>query len=143
MTLDDMNLDSRIDQIEFKNGYLVFYWEDYFKDKIFEIRIKTDSVYINYKLEEIAYEFCQIRKFNLIDYLPVDEKSKLYMMPPTFIAQMKAVRQKFHLAAGLNSIEWKHFIQVYGDGVILACPLKSYDNVDIEDIGTMININPN
>jgi hypothetical protein len=143
MTLQDLRGDSRVDAIEFKNGYLQFYFEDYFNDRIFEIKIKTDLAYINFKLDEIAYEFCHFRKFNLSDHLLIDEKSKLYLMPESFIKQMKAARQKFNLAIGLNSEEWKHFIQVYGDGLIIACPVKSWENIDIEDVGTIVNISPN
>lgn len=143
MTLQDLRGDSRVEAIQFNNGYLQFYYEDYFNDRIYEIKIKTDLVYINYKLDEIAYEFCHIRKFTLKDHLPVDEKSKLYLMPDSFIKQMKAARQKFNLAIGLNSEEWKYFFQVYGDGLIIACPVKSWENIDIEDIGTIVNLNPN
>lgn len=143
MTLEDLNFDSRIDAIEFKGGYLQFYWEDYYQDKIFEVRIKTDLCYINFKMDEIAYEFCQIRKLKIEDFLIIDEKSKLYIMPDTFIKQMRVARQKMNLAVGLNSGEWKYFIQVYGDGLVLACPVKSLDNIDIESVGTMINLSQN
>jgi hypothetical protein len=143
MTLENLRGDARVESIEFKNGFVRFYYEDYFNDRIYELKIKTDLAYINYKLDEIAYEFCQIRKFNLSDHLPIDEKSKLYLMPSEFIAQMKIARQKFNLAVGLNSSEWKYFIQIFGDGLIIACPVKSFENIDIEEVGTIVNINPN
>ncbi|GAB1370439.1 hypothetical protein MASR1M45_05000 [Candidatus Kapaibacterium sp.] len=143
MTLQNLKSDARVEGIEFKNGYLHFYYEDYFNDKIYEVRIKTDLCYVNYKLDEIAYEFCHIRQYKLADHLPIDEKSKLYIMPEGFIKQMKVARQKYNLAIGLNSQEWKHFIQVYGDGLIIACPVKSLENIDIEEVGTIVNINPN
>ena len=143
MNIQNLRPDSRVEGIEFKSGYVQFYYEDYFNDKIYEVKIKTDLAYINYKLDEIAYEFCHIRQFTLSDHLPIDEKSKLYLMPDTFIKQMKAARQKFNLAIGLNSAEWKNFLQVYGDGLIVACPVKSWENIDIEEVGTIVNINPN
>lgn len=143
MTLQDLRSDARVAAIEFKNGYIQFIYEDFFSERIFEIKIKTDFAYINYKLDEIAYEFCQIRHFNLKDQLPIDEKSKLYIMPDTFIKQMKIARQKFNLAIGLNSIEWKNFIQVYGDGLIIACPVKNLENIDIEEICTILNLSTN
>jgi hypothetical protein len=143
MTLQNLKGDSRVESMEFKGGFVQFFYEDYFNDRIFQIKIKTDVAYINYKLDEIAYEFCQIRQFNLIDHLPIDEKSNLYLMPSQFIQQMKSARQKFNLAIGLNSLEWKQFIQVYGDGLIIACPVKSWENIDIEEVGTIVNINPN
>lgn len=143
MTIEDLNSDSRIEKIEFSNGYLQFYWEDYFQERIFEIRIKTDYCYVNTRMEELAYEFCKLRKFDLKDYLKIDEKSRLYLMPSDFVSQMKIARNKMNLAIGLNSTEWRHFFQVQGDGLVLACPVKNWDNVDIEEIGTLININPN
>ncbi|MDX9790513.1 MAG: hypothetical protein RBT61_06770, partial [Candidatus Kapabacteria bacterium] len=90
-----------------------------------------------------AYEFCSIRQFNLTDHMPIDEKSKLYIMPDTFIQQMKAARQKFNLAVGLNSEEWKYFFQVFGDGLVIACPVKSWENVDIEEVGKILNLSKN
>jgi hypothetical protein len=75
--------------------------------------------------------------------MPIDEKSKLYIMPDTFIQQMKAARQKFNLAVGLNSEEWKYFFQVFGDGLVIACPVKSWENVDIEEVGKILNLSKN
>ena len=143
MNLHELSGDSHVYNISFNEGFVNFIFEDYVRDRIFDIRIKTDIAFINYRLDEFAYEYCTLRKFNLNEYLQIDEKSKLYTMPADFIAQMKIARQKFHLAIGLNSNDWKEFIQVIGYGIIIACPIKSSDSIDITDIGSMINISPN
>ncbi len=143
MNLHELSGDSRVVNITFNEGFINFIFEDYVSDRIFEIRIKTDIAFINYRLDEFAYEYCSIKKFDLKEHLSIDEKSKLYIMPSEFISQMKIARQKFHLAIGLNSTEWKEFIQVLGYGIIIACPVKSSDSVDIAEIGSLINIHPN
>ncbi len=143
MNIHELSGDSRVENMSFNEGFITFIFEDYVSDRIFEIRIKTDVAFINYRLDEFAYEYCSIKKFNLMEHLLIDEKSKLYIMPSDFISQMKIARQKFNLAIGLNSTEWKEFIQVIGYGVIIACPVKSSDSVDITEIGSLINIHPN
>ena len=143
MNIHELSGDSRVENMSFNEGFITFIFEDYVSDRIFEIRIKTDVAFINYRLDEFAYEYCSIKKFNLSEHLLIDDKSKLYIMPSDFISQMKIARQKFNLAIGLNSTEWKEFIQVIGYGVIIACPVKSSDSVDIAEIGSLINIHPN
>lgn len=143
MNLHELSADSKIEEIDFSEGHITFIFEDFFQDRIFEVKIRTDVAFINNKLDEFAYEYCNIRKYKLSDHLPIDDKSKFYVMPPDFISQMKVARQKFHLAIGLNSAEWREFIQVIGYGIIIACPVKNEDSIEITEIGTLFSIHPN
>ena len=65
------------------------------------------------------------------------------MMPQGFVPQMRITRQKFHLAIGLNSTTWKEFIQVVGNGIVLACPIKGIDNIFIQEYKPFFSFNPN
>lgn len=143
MNLHELGEDARIYEMVFQNGSVQFFYDDYDREKVFHVKIKTDLAYINYRLDEIAYEFCHVRMVKLSDQLNIDEKSKLYILPEKFIAQMKMARNKYHLALGLNSREWKYFVQIFGDGIIIACPVKSTESIDIEEFGSILSIGTN
>lgn len=143
MNLHEFSVDLRIESMAFSEGYVSFLIEDYGKDKIFDVRIRTDFAFINYRLDETAYDYCQIRHYHLQNFLPINEKSKIYILPEGFVPQMRISRQKFHLAVGLNSNDWKEFIQVVGNGIILACPIKNLDCINIQEYKPFFNFNPN
>jgi hypothetical protein len=143
MNLHELGEDARIYEMAFQNGSVQFFYDDYEREKVFRVKIKTDLAYINYRLDEIAYEFCHVRIVKLADQLDIDANSKLYILPEKFIPQMKLARNKFHLALGLNSQEWKYFVQIFGDGIIIACPVKSSESIDIEEFGSILSIGTN
>ena len=73
----------------------------------------------------------KIELLALKNKLEIDNNSNIYILPNEFNKQMEATRSGYHLAAGLSSKEYHLLLKISGYRQILACPLKSEDDISI------------
>jgi hypothetical protein len=127
MNINQLSGDSSVHDVQYQNGIIQFVYSDYDSDEDYQIKIPS-SRFISDVQSELGT--VQIRLNELTSVLEIDEKSKMYILPNNFGKQMKASKDGYHLAVGLNSQEYKFLLRVSGYNLLLATPIKS--DLDIE-----------
>lgn len=129
MTISDLNGDSTVSDVCFKNGCIECQYRDGDTGENYDISIPTQR-FFSYAASE--FESVHIRIIDLKDKLPIDPKSLIFCAPQDFVKQMQATREGFLLAVGLSSCEWPLFLQIRGYELLIACPIQSEESVRVE-----------
>lgn len=131
MLPSQLNGDSTVTCLKYEDGVVYFDFEDGETGKDYKISVNTQR--FASEASEV-YGAAHIRVIDLIDVLPVDEKSKIYIMPCEFGEQMKINKNFYNLALGLKSTEFPFMLVVQGNNKILVCPIKSENEVKIDEV---------
>ncbi len=131
MRIEELSGDSSITGLKYEEGKVSFLYEDYESEKQYEICIETKSF-----KSECAGETgtVHLELIKLSDFVPVDLKSKVYVMPAEFGAQMKINRKGFNIALGLKMDEYPIMFVVQGNQRILVCPIRSEKEININEV---------
>lgn len=126
--IEELNGDSTVLEIKYTHGIATCIFEDYSLEKRFKIEIKTDIFYSdkNFEKESVHIEIIELGKYMLIN-----KPSGIYILPKDFGKQMKLVRHGFHLALGKNQKEYPYFLKIKGYNTLLACPIRSTEDVKV------------
>lgn len=131
MLISQLSGDSTVTYLKYANGVVDFNFEDGESDIEYKISIRTQRFVSETSQADGA---AHIRIVNLSDVLPVDKKSKIYIMPSGFGEQMKINRNFYNLALGLKSTEYPFMLVVEGNSKILVCPIKGENEVEINEV---------
>ena len=128
MRVDQLSGDSSATDLRYDGGVATLRFEDGDTGRAFRLRVPTDCLY-----SEAAGESgtVHVRLVRVADALPVDPASGRLAAPPGFGPQMAAVREGLHLALGRRAAEFPLLLQVRGYKVVLACPIRSVEQVEV------------
>ena len=128
MDIRQFSGDSNARNLSFEHGSLSFIYEDNDSDNILLVKISS-TVFISESLELIGTAHVEL--LNVAEYLFVDEKSLIYILGSSFIEQIKAIKKSAHLAVGMKVDKVKYIFRVCGDGLFLAVPLLSLEQISV------------
>ena len=128
MRVDQLTGDSSASNLRYESGVASLIYEDYESEQRFRVRIATDCLYSEAPAET---DSVHVRLIPLAEALSVDPASGRYTLPNDFGKQMATVRQGIHLALGRRSTEYPYFLQVRGYSIVLACPIRTVEAVEV------------
>jgi hypothetical protein len=134
LTVRDLHGDSSVSDVTFTGGYVCCRYEDDFSGETYRVSIPTLALFSQASAEE---DVVHTRIIDLKSRLPVEPSSQIYMAPHTFDAQMRAAREGFLLAVGLNSRNWPLFLQIRGMKVLVACAFQKEEDIQINIYGSV------
>jgi hypothetical protein len=133
-TVRDLHGDSSVTDVTFASGHVCCRYEDGDSDEAYRVSIPTLAVLSQASAEEDTV-YTQI--IDLKSELPIEPNSQIYIAPPAFGAQMRAAREGFLLAVGLNSNDWPLFLQIRGRQLLIACPVQNEGDIQIDLYGSV------
>ena len=121
--------DSTVESFNFNGNQIQFLYEDYDSDNNYEVIVNTPIIF-----SEIAggKNIVHMRIEDSIDKLIIDDKSGLFILPDSFPKQMQAIKKGYHVLAGLKASEYRKVLKLIGNGIIVLCPIKNEDSVEIK-----------
>ena len=128
MRVDQLSGDSTATDLRYDGGVATLLFEDGDTGQSFRLRVPTDCLYSEASGESDAVH---VRLVPLADTLSVDPASGRFAAPPGFGPQMAAAREGLHLALGRRAAEFPLLLQVRGYKMILACPIRSVEQVEV------------
>ncbi|PAB55463.1 hypothetical protein [Anaeromicrobium sediminis] len=126
--IKNLSGDSTVENIKYSNGVVTCIYDDYDLEKRFSIDIVTDVLYSQGVSEKGSVH---VRILDLSKYVPINQPSGIYVFPKDFGQQMKLVRNGLHLVLGKKQKEYPYFLQIRGYKILLACPIKSIEDVKV------------
>jgi hypothetical protein len=129
MTVHDLRGDSTISILQFLDGHVLFLWDNEGDGVLWQVRLPTSAVLIDSNTQ-LNYVHPWLLK--LADHLSVDPRSSRYVAPTDgLIGTMEMVRQGLHLALGMRMDEAEFLLQIKNSSLILACPVKNLDVIEV------------
>ncbi len=119
--------DSTVHSVSFDAGVAKISIQDGETDLKYLLQIRTSVFFSGNQKSSCAH----IRLEKLEQHLLIDPDSGRYQVPASFVAQMKAVRQIYHLAIGLKASEFPLLFKITGSQILFACPVKSKNDIEI------------
>ena len=98
---------------------------------MFLLRVRADRLLSNAASEDGSVH---VRLIDLASELAVEADSGRYVAPDDFAGQMQAAREGMHLAIGRRAAEFPLLLQIRGYRLLLACPIRSVDAVEVQAI---------
>lgn len=131
MKLSELSGDSSVREIQWKGGSVSFIFEDNESDKTFLIEIETQRLFSE-KTEEMGSVHLILESAET--YLPIEQKSKIYIMPAGFNKQMELNRIGLHVMIGLNSLDFPYILRAVGYKQLLVCPVKNEESIKMREV---------
>lgn len=131
MKLSELSGDSSMRGLHWKSGSVSFIFEDYDTEKTFKIEIEAQRFYSEKDEEEGSVH---LRLEKAIEFLPIEKRSKIYIMPDDFGKQMELNRRGFQVMLGLDSRDYPFILTAQGYKKLLVCPVKKEEDVKIQQV---------
>lgn len=128
MRVDELTGDSTVSDMQFSDGIASLLYEDSDSGLRFRVCVPTNSLFSEASTETGSVH---VRLVSLADLLPIDPISGRYSIPNNFGVLMTAIREAGHLALGRRATDYPTLLQVRGYRILLACPIRSAEDVTV------------